>query len=104
MDDATKLEWPRRMSATDALFWALDVVPELRSTTGALLILERAPTPERLRTDFLRIVAGMPRLRQRVAETPFNLAPPEWLDDPGFDLDYHLRTSGCPRPEPWPSC
>jgi WS/DGAT/MGAT family acyltransferase len=92
------MQWAARMSATDALFWALDVVPELRSTTGALLILERAPTPERLRTDFLRIVAGMPRLRQRVVETPFNLAPPEWLDDPGFDLDYHLRTIAVPLP------
>ena len=30
---APPLEWPARMNATDALFWALDVVPEFRSTT-----------------------------------------------------------------------
>ncbi len=41
MDDATKLEWPHRMNASDALFWFLDTVPELRSTIGVLLVLER---------------------------------------------------------------
>ena len=91
-------EWPTRMNATDALFWALDVVPELRSTTGGLMILERAPAPERLRADFLRLVAGVPRLRQRVVETPLGLAPPEWFDDADFDLDYHLRTIAAPPP------
>ena len=95
---APPMPWATRMNATDALFWALDVVPELRSTTGALLILERAPTTERLREEFLRIVAEVPRLRQRVVATPLNLAPPEWLDDPAFDLDYHLRTIAVPPP------
>jgi len=86
------------MGPTDALFWALDLVPELRSTMGALLILERGPAHERLRDTFLRVVAGMPRMRQRVVETPLNLAAPEWLDDPEFDLDYHLRTIAVPPP------
>ena len=33
------MQWATRMSAIDALFWALDVVPELRSTTGALVMM-----------------------------------------------------------------
>jgi WS/DGAT/MGAT family acyltransferase len=89
---------PSRMSATDALFWLLDLVPELRSTIGALLILERPPPPDRLRADLLRLAAQYPRIRQRVVDAPFRLSTPEWLDDPTFDLDYHLRTLAVPPP------
>ena len=37
-------------------------------------------------------------MRQRVVEVPLNLAPPEWVDDPQFDLDYHLRSLAVPSP------
>ncbi len=33
------LEWPDRMNPSDALFWLLDTVPELRSTIGMVMIL-----------------------------------------------------------------
>jgi WS/DGAT/MGAT family acyltransferase len=38
------------------------------------------------------------RLRQHVVEPPFGLGPPEWADDPDFDLDYHLRRVALPSP------
>jgi diacylglycerol O-acyltransferase len=91
-------QWPDRMNAIDALFWSLDTLPELRSTTGALLLLERPPAAGRVREEFERLTVALPRLRQRVVEVPFNLAPPEWIDDPEFDLDYHLRSVGVPFP------
>ena len=40
----------------------------------------------------------VPRLRQRVVPALGRLAPPEWRDDPDFDLDYHLRWSALPAP------
>jgi len=92
------LRWPERMNPTDALFWFLDTIPELRSTIGALLILERAPAPERLRAALARLSAGLPRMRQCVIDSPFNLAPPEWIEDLQFDLDYHLRSIAVPAP------
>jgi WS/DGAT/MGAT family acyltransferase len=85
------VEWPDRMNPTDALFWLMDKIPEMRSTTGALLLLERIPSPERIRAAFERICENLPRLRQRVVPVPLALAPPEWVDDPQFDLDYHVR-------------
>ena len=33
----------------------------------------------------------VPRYRQRLAFVPFNLAHPKWVDDPGFDLAWHVR-------------
>jgi WS/DGAT/MGAT family acyltransferase len=39
-----------------------------------------------------------PRYRQRVRMVPGNLANPLWLDDPTFDMTYHVRRSALPRP------
>lgn len=33
----------------------------------------------------------IPRYRQRLAFVPFNLAHPKWVDDPQFDLAWHVR-------------
>jgi diacylglycerol O-acyltransferase len=90
--------FPPRMSSTDAVFWHLDRVPELRSTIAALVLLDRGPSRARLRQAFADLAAYLPRLRQRVVEVPLNLAPPEWIDDPFFDLDYHLRYVAVSKP------
>ncbi|HEX3336533.1 MAG TPA: wax ester/triacylglycerol synthase domain-containing protein, partial [Jatrophihabitans sp.] len=39
-----------------------------------------------------------PRYRQRVRMVPGHLANPLWLDDPSFDITYHVRRSALPRP------
>ena len=39
-----------------------------------------------------------PRYRQKVRMVPGHLANPLWLDDPGFDITYHVRRSALPRP------
>jgi diacylglycerol O-acyltransferase len=90
--------WPGRMNPTDALFWFMDKIPEMRSTIGALVILERPPLPQRVREDFERISHAFVRMRQRVVEVPLALAPPEWIEDPQFDLDYHMRYMAVPAP------
>lgn len=38
----------------------------------------------------------VPAFRRRVYRVPLNLDRPWWLEDPHFDLDYHLRHSGVP--------
>jgi diacylglycerol O-acyltransferase len=43
-------------------------------------------------------IAFVPRYRQRVAPVPGHLANPVWVDDPDFDLGYHVRRSALPRP------
>lgn len=95
---AEQMQWPSRMNPTDALFWLMDKIPEMRSTIGALVILERSPTRERIREEFQRISSELVRMRQRVVEVPFSLAPPEWMEDRQFDLDYHVRCVAVPAP------
>jgi len=36
--------------------------------------------------------------RRRVVEVPFRLAHPVWVEDPSFDLDYHVRRACLPSP------
>jgi len=40
----------------------------------------------------------IPRYRQRVRTVPFELGRPIWVDDPHFDLDYHVRHTALPEP------
>jgi diacylglycerol O-acyltransferase len=40
----------------------------------------------------------LPPFRRRLVEVPFRLHHPVWIEDPDFDLDYHLRRVGCPSP------
>ncbi|SHF83729.1 acyltransferase, WS/DGAT/MGAT [Jatrophihabitans endophyticus] len=39
-----------------------------------------------------------PRYRQKVRAVPGNVANPMWVDDPSFDITYHVRRSALPRP------
>lgn len=43
-------------------------------------------------------IAFVPRYRQCVRPVPGHLANPVWVDDPDFDLGYHVRRSALPRP------
>ncbi len=40
----------------------------------------------------------LPPLRWRLAEVPLGLDYPYWVDDPDFDLDFHVRELALPRP------
>lgn len=40
----------------------------------------------------------VPRYRERVRFPPLRLGPPVWVDDPHFNLDYHVRRSALAAP------
>ncbi len=40
----------------------------------------------------------VPPFRRRIVEVPFNLNHPVWIEDPDFDIDYHVRRVGVPAP------
>ena len=40
----------------------------------------------------------IPRYRQRVRPVPFELGRPVWVDDPNFDINYHVRHTALPAP------
>ena len=68
---------------------------------GSVMVFE-APDDEhdhaRLVEHISERIAGFPRYRQRVREVPGGLADPVWIDDPAFDVTYHVRRSALPQP------
>ena len=86
------------MSPTEAIMWAVEKDPALRSDFCNLTILDRPPDPERLRAKVREAMEVIPRLGQRVVASPAHLGPPQWRPDPTFDLDYHLRRVAVPPP------
>src|SRR5688572_27020294 len=88
----------RRMTDVEALMWNLEKDPHLSSSIANVTLLDQAPDLERLRSRLERASVQVPRLRQRVVPALGRLAPPEWRDEPDFDLDYHIRTAALPKP------
>jgi diacylglycerol O-acyltransferase / wax synthase len=43
-------------------------------------------------------ITFVPRYRQHIRRVPGRLGNPVWVDDPDFDLAYHVRRSALPRP------
>ena len=67
--------------------------------TGGIALLEGPPPPysevlERVRARLHRV----PRYRRRLAAPPLGLGATRWVDDPSFNLRYHVRHSGLPAP------
>ncbi len=42
-----------------------------------------------------------PAFRRRLVTLPLSLARPYWIDDPGFDIEFHLRHIALPKPGDW---
>ena len=91
-----------RMSGADALMIYLDRA-EAYNHTIKLHILDPSEDPEgwswqRFKRTMASRVGLVPRLRQRYLRVPLGINHPVWVDDPAFDIDYHLRRVGCPAP------
>ena len=52
--------------------------------------------------EFLAYLTGrlplVPRYRKKLHTVPFRLGRPVWVDDPHFDLGYHVRRMALPAP------
>jgi len=86
------------MSNTEAIMWAVEKDPALRSDFCNLTFLDRRPEDDRVRATMQRALDAIPRLGQRVIGAPLRIAPPEFADDPTLDLDAHVRVVAVPSP------
>jgi diacylglycerol O-acyltransferase len=66
---------------------------------GGVLLFE-GPPPQF--TDYLDHIRGrlhlVPRYRQKLATPPLESGRPLWVDDPTFNLEYHVRHAALPSP------
>jgi diacylglycerol O-acyltransferase len=87
-----------RLTATDASFLAQEG-PTSHMHIGAVTIFE-GPVPDFAELcDLLRgRLHLVPRYRQKLATPPLGTGRPLWVDDPTFNLEYHLRQTALPEP------
>ncbi|MFE7802188.1 wax ester/triacylglycerol synthase family O-acyltransferase [Nocardia sp. NPDC057440] len=91
-----------RLTGLDASFLYLETGTQ-HLHVCALLILDPTAGGTHYSFDTFKAELGrrlplVPQMRRRVHEVPFNLDHPVWVEDPDFDLDYHIRRIGIPSP------
>jgi len=85
-----------RMSALDAMFLhAEDGTTHLHIGSCAVFA-GKAPSMDELTALISSKLHLVARFRQKVRQVPGGLGRPVWVDDPAFDLGYHVRHSALP--------
>jgi diacylglycerol O-acyltransferase / wax synthase len=94
-----------RLSGVDSSFLALERI-ETPMHIGWLAVFEGEPFFDdrgRFRLSAAREIVAkrlnlIPRFRQRPMSVPFDVGRPIWVDDPRFDVAYHVRLTALPNP------
>ncbi len=87
-----------RMSALDSGFYFAET-ENTPMHVGSVAIFEGpAPTYGDVVRLLLSKLPVVPRYRQRVREVPMQVGRPMWIDDPHFQILYHVRHTAVPRP------
>ncbi len=96
----------------EQLSWTDDMMlraerPETPMQIQMLLIYDQSTAAEG-KVTFKRILEEIdarlhlaPTFRRRLTELPGGLHMPYWVDDPDFDLEYHVRHIALPQPGDW---
>jgi diacylglycerol O-acyltransferase len=93
----------RQLTSLDAQFLALET-PRQSGHVGAVAILDDSEPPGgRLDIDDISALMSerlplLPPLHWRLAEVPLGLDYPYWIEDPEFDMDFHVRELALPEP------
>jgi diacylglycerol O-acyltransferase / wax synthase len=89
-----------RLKPLDAVF--VDAEDEDARTSMAIASIAVFEGPPPSHEEFLTYLAGrlplVPRYRQKLRTVPFHLGRPVLVDDPNFDLRYHVRRTALPKP------
>lgn len=91
----------KQLSGLDATFLYLETPTTFGHVTG-LMIFER-PNEEfdpcaAVYAKYASLIGELEPLRRRLVEVPLGLDHPYWVDDPNFDLDFHIREIHLARP------
>ena len=91
-----------QLTGLDATFLYLET-PSLHMHVSMAAIFDPSTVPGGYSFDKLRDLVSSrlelaPIFRRRLVEVPFRLGHPYWVDDPTFDIEYHIRRGAVPAP------
>ncbi|HXQ76149.1 MAG TPA: wax ester/triacylglycerol synthase family O-acyltransferase [Acidimicrobiales bacterium] len=94
-----------RLSGLDASFLAMETPTMKLHLSAVMVFAPPVPTHDetQLPVERVRRLVGerlhlVPPLRRRAVRVPFGLHHPVWVEDPAFDLDFHVRRASIPAP------
>ena len=96
----------QQLSGQDAMFLhaELDGLPQ---HIGGVSIYDQSTAPggkvrfKQILTMLEERVHLSPIFRRKLAFVPMGLGRPYWVEDPDFDLEYHVRHIALPKPGDW---
>ena len=95
-----------QLSAQDASFLYVEN-ERVANHVGGLYLYDQSAVPGGHVTfkNVLRYLESklhlVPRYRQRLMRVPGDADHPYWVDDPDFDIEYHVRHMALPKPGDW---
>jgi len=92
----------QQLTGLDASFLAMET-PAVYGHVGSVCILDAstAKVPVTLEVLTRLLEARMhlvPMFRRRLAQVPLGLDQPYWIEDPDFDIEFHVREIALPAP------
>jgi diacylglycerol O-acyltransferase len=87
-----------RLTALDSSFLHLEDATTHMHVAGVSIFEGPCPDYRGLLDHIERRLSLVPRFRQKLRFVPLNQGRPVWVDDPHFNLEYHVRATALPPP------
>jgi len=87
-----------RLTGLDSSFLHLERGPAHMHVASTSIFEGPPPDYVDLREHISSRLHLVPRFRQKLRFVPFGQGRPKWVDDPHFNIDYHLRHTALPAP------
>ena len=87
-----------RLTGLDSSFLHLEDGPAHMHVASTKVFEGPAPDIEELRHHVATRLHLVPRFRQKLRFVPYGQGRPVWIDDPQFNLSYHVRHTALPEP------
>src|SRR2546429_7979874 len=92
----------RRLSGLDATFLYMET-PNNHMHVASTAVFDPSTVPGGYSFEGVRDLVEnrlplLPPFRWKLVEVPFGLHHPLWIEDPDFDLDFHVRRAALPAP------
>ena len=92
----------QRLTGLDATFLYLET-PSSHMHVASTAIFDPSDVPggysfEKVKAMVANRLPLLPPFRRRLVTIPFSLHHPLWIEDPDFDIDYHVRRAALPAP------
>src|SRR5438094_5618665 len=87
-----------RLTALDSSFLHLEDATSHMHVASVTIFEGSPPAYDELVRHVENRLALVPRYRQKLRFVPLNQGRPVWVDDPHFNIEYHVRATALPPP------